>query len=127
KYYPTDVMENGRDILFFWDARMMIMGLYRTGQVPFHTIFLHGMIMASDGQKMSKSRGNVVAPDYLFGKYGGDAIRLWYFTDALPGQNTPIREEKLQGNRKFVNKIWNASRYVMMQLQELAPEKLEEV
>lgn len=119
KYYPTDVMETMRDILFFWVARMMMLGIYRTGKTPFHTVYLHGMILAPDGQKMSKSKGNSIAPDILFSKYGADALRLWYFTDCLPGQSTPIREEKLQGNRKFVNKIWNASRYVMMQVGDL--------
>lgn len=119
KYYPTDVMETMRDILFFWVARMMMMGLYRTGKTPFHSVYLHGMILAEDGTKMSKSRGNGVWPDDIFSRYGADAARMWYYLDTLPGQNTPVRHEKLKGNRNFVNKIWNASRYVMLQLSEL--------
>lgn len=120
KYYPTDVMETARDILFFWVARMMMMGLYRTGKTPFHTVYLHGMILAPDGQKMSKSRRNTVQPDELFSEFGADSVRLWYFTDTLPGQNTPVRYEKLKGNRNFINKIWNASRYVMMQIEDMS-------
>jgi len=117
KYYPGDVMETMRDIIFFWVARMMMMGLYRTGKTPFHTVYLHGMILAADGTKMSKSKGNGVWPDEVFKQYGADAVRLWYYSDTLPGQNTPVRHEKLKGNRNFVNKIWNASRYILMNLE----------
>lgn len=127
KYYPTDVLETMRDILFFWVARMMMMGLYRTGKTPFHTVYLHGMICAPDGTKMSKSRGNNVQPDEVFAQYGADAIRLWYYTDTLPGQNTPVRHEKLKGNRNLVNKIWNASRYVLLQTMSLDPEERENI
>lgn len=127
KYYPTDVMETGRDILFFWVARMMMLGIYRTGETPFHTVFLHGMILAPDGKKMSKARGNGVEPTEVFDKYGADALRLWYFSDTLPGKNTPIRYEKLQGNRNLVNKIWNASRYIMMQTQDLDKDAVVEL
>ena len=127
KYYPTDVMETMRDILFFWVARMMMMCIYRTGTTPFHTVYLHGMILAEDGTKMSKSRGNGVWPDEVFGMYGADAVRLWYFSDTLPGQNTPVRHEKLKGNRNLVNKIWNASRYVMMQVEEMSSDEKEKI
>lgn len=127
KYYPTDVMETARDILFFWVARMIMMGHYRTGKSPFHTVYLHGMILAPDGQKMSKSRGNTVQPDTLFDEYGADAVRLWYYTDTLPGQNTPVRYEKLKGNRNFINKIWNASRYVMLQVKDLSTAERKEI
>ncbi len=97
---------------------MIMFGLYRTGKVPFHTVFLHGMIMAEDGSKMSKSKGNGVEPDVVFNKYGADALRLWYYTNALPGSNTPLLEDKIKGNRFFVNKIWNASRFVLTNLEE---------
>ncbi len=127
KYYPTDVMETMYDILFWWVARMMMLGIYRTGKSPFHTVYLHGMILAPNGQKMSKSKGNLVAPDELFARFGADSVRLWYFTDSLPAQATPVREEKLKGNRNFVNKIWNASRYVMMQLGDLDKSQIEEL
>lgn len=118
KYYPTDVMETMYDILFWWVARMMMLGKYMTGKTPFHTVYLHGMVMASDGQKMSKSKGNGVTPVEMINKYGADALRLWYFSDSLPGTNTPLREEKIKGNRNFVNKIWNASRFVLMNIED---------
>ena len=118
KYYPTDTMVHGRDILFWWSARMLMLGLYRTGKVPFNTIFLHGLINAPDGSKMSKSKGNTVSPIDLFDKYGVDSLRLWYYSDALPGSNAPLREEKIKGNRFFINKIWNASRFVLMNIDD---------
>ncbi|HRI05603.1 MAG TPA: valine--tRNA ligase [Candidatus Dojkabacteria bacterium] len=118
KYFPTDVMVHARDILFWWSARMMMLSLYRTGKTPFHTVFLHGIINAPDGTKMSKSRGNTVSPVELFDKYGVDSLRLWYYSDALPGANAPLREEKIKGNRNFVNKIWNASRFVLMNIDD---------
>lgn len=118
KYYPTQMMVHARDILFWWSARMIMMGIYRTGQVPFPTVFLTGMILAADGSKMSKSKGNGIEPDEVFTKYGADALRLWYYSDALPGSNAPLREEKIKGNRNFVNKIWNASRFILMNIEE---------
>ncbi len=118
KYYPTQMMIHARDILFWWSARMLMMGIYRTGEVPFNTIFLTGMILASDGSKMSKSKGSGIEPQEVFDKYGADSLRLWYYSDALPGSNAPIREEKIKGNRNFVNKIWNASRFIMMNIQD---------
>ena len=118
KFFPTQVMETARDILFWWVARMMMLGIYITGETPFNTVFLHGMILASDGSKMSKSKGNSVEPKDILEKYGADALRLWYFSDSLPGSNTPVREEKIKGNRNFVNKIWNASRFIMMNIQD---------
>jgi valyl-tRNA synthetase len=118
KYYPTQLMIHARDILFWWSARMIMMGLYRTDQVPFPQVFLTGMILAEDGSKMSKSKGNGVEPDYIFNKYGADALRLWYYSDALPGSNAPLREEKIKGNRNFVNKIWNASRFIIMNIDD---------
>jgi valyl-tRNA synthetase len=118
KYYPTQLMIHARDILFWWSARMIMMGLYRTNQVPFPQVFLTGMILAEDGSKMSKSKGNGVEPKEVFDKYGADALRLWYYSDALPGSNAPLREEKIKGNRNFVNKVWNASRFIIMNIDE---------
>jgi valyl-tRNA synthetase len=118
KYYPTQLMIHARDILFWWSARMIMMGLYRTNQVPYPQIFLTGMILAEDGSKMSKSKGNGVEPTEVFDRYGADALRLWYYSDALPGSNAPLREEKIKGNRNFVNKIWNASRFIVMNIDE---------
>ncbi len=119
KYYPTQMMIHARDILFWWSARMVMMGLYKTEQLPFPDIFLTGMILAPDGSKMSKSKGNSVEPREIFEKYGADALRLWYYSDALPGANAPVREEKIRGNRNFVNKVWNASRFVIMNMEDL--------
>jgi len=124
KYYPTQVMETARDILFWWVARMMMMGIYRTGKTPFSTVFLHGLILAADGSKMSKSKGNGVEPAEMISKYGADALRLWYYSDALPGSNAPVREEKIKGNRNFVNKIWNASRFILMNIEESELENI---
>jgi len=118
KYYPTQLMIHARDILFWWSARMLMMGLYRTKQVPFPAVLLTGMILAEDGSKMSKSKNNGVEPKEVFEKYGADSLRLWYYSDALPGSNAPLREEKIKGNRNFVNKIWNASRFIMMNIDE---------
>jgi valyl-tRNA synthetase len=124
KYYPTQLMIHARDILFWWSARMIMMGLYRTDQAPFPQVFLTGMILAEDGSKMSKSKGNGVEPDYIFNKYGADALRLWYYSDALPGSNAPLREEKIKGNRNFVNKIWNASRFIIMNIDDSEIEEI---
>jgi len=125
KYYPTQMMIHARDILFLWTARMIMFGLYRTGQVPYSTALLTGMILAPDGRKMSKSKGNTIAPDDVFQKYGADALRLWYYSDALPGSNAPLREEKIKGNRNFVNKIWNASRFILMNIEDEEIEKIQ--
>ncbi len=124
KYYPTQMMIHARDILFWWSARMLMMGLYRTKQVPFPIIFLTGMILASDGSKMSKSKNNGVEPKEVFDKYGADSLRLWYYTNALPGSNAPLREEKIKGNRNFVNKIWNASRFIVININDSEVSKI---
>ncbi len=126
KFYPTQMMIHARDILFWWSARMLMLGIYRTGEVPFSTIFLTGMILASDGSKMSKSKGNGIEPQEVFDKYGADALRLWYYSDALPGSNAPIREEKIKGNRNFVNKIWNASRFILMNIEDSEIKEVSE-
>lgn len=124
KYYPTQMMIHARDILFWWSARMIMMGLYRTDKVPFSKVFLTGMILASDGSKMSKSKGNGIEPKEVFEKYGADALRLWYYSDALPGSNAPLREEKIKGNRNFVNKVWNASRFILMNIDDSELERI---
>lgn len=126
KYYPTQVMIHARDILFWWSARMIMFGLYNTGNTPFSTIFLTGLILASDGSKMSKSKENGIEPSEVFEKYGADSLRLWYYSDALPGSNAPIREEKIRGNRNFVNKIWNASRFILMNIDDSEIKEIKE-
>jgi len=110
-FYPNQVLETGRDILFFWVARMIMMGIELTGQVPFKDIYLHGMVRAADGKKMSKSTGNGIDPLDMIEKYGTDALRLSLTTGATPGQDIKFGEEKINAQRNFVNKLWNASRF----------------
>ena len=124
KYYPTQMMIHGRDILFWWTARMLMFGLYRTDKVPYSLALLTGIILAPDGSKMSKSKGNGIEPSEVFDKYGADALRLWYYIDALPGSNSPLREEKIKGNRNFVTKIWNASRFILMNINDSEVEAI---
>ncbi len=112
-FYPTAVMETGYDILFFWVARMIMMGLENTGNVPFRTVFLHGMVRDGAGAKMSKTRGNVLDPLELIDKYGTDALRFALTTGTAPGNDLRLTEAKLESARNFANKVWNAARFVM--------------
>lgn len=113
-FYPTALMETGYDILFFWVARMVMLGIYRTGKVPFRTVYLHGLVRDKDRQKMSKSKGNVIDPLGVAELYGTDAVRMALTVGNLPGNDIIISEEKIRGHRNFANKIWNASRFVLM-------------
>ncbi len=122
KFYPTDVMETGWDILFFWVARMVMLGLYRTQEIPFKTIYLHGLVRDKDRQKMSKSKGNVIDPLGVAETYGTDAVRMALVIGNLPGNDIIISEEKIKGYRNFANKIWNATRFVLMHAQ-VQPQK----
>ncbi|MCD5397170.1 MAG: class I tRNA ligase family protein [Candidatus Pacebacteria bacterium] len=117
KFYPTDVMETGPDILFFWVARMVMLGLYVTGKVPFKHIYLHGLIRDKDKQKMSKSKGNIIDPLGIIDLYGSDALRMALVIGNTPGKDSVISEEKIRAYRNFANKIWNASRFVLQQTQ----------
>jgi len=112
KFYPLDIMETGYDILFFWVARMMMLGLYITKKVPFKTVYLHGIVKDSRGQKMSKSKGNVINPLETVEKYGADALRMSLIQGAGAGNDQNYSEEKIKGMRNFANKIWNATRFV---------------
>jgi valyl-tRNA synthetase len=112
RYYPTTVMETGHDILFFWVARMIVMGLECTGQAPFRDVFLHGMVRV-DGEKMSKVRGNVQDPLDIIARYGTDALRLGLVMGTTPGKDVTISESKFDFQRDFVNKMWNIGRFVM--------------
>lgn len=115
KFYPTDVLLTGHDIIFFWVARMMMFGLYAMdGQAPFHTIALTGLVRDERGKKMSKSFGNVVDPLDWMDKYGSDALRFTLARGANPGTDVPIGEDWVQGARNFTNKIWNATRFALM-------------
>jgi len=113
-FYPTDVMETGYDILFFWVARMIMLGLYRTGKVPFKTVYLHGLVRDKDRQKMSKSKGNVIDPLGVAEQYGTDAVRMALTIGNIPGQDVVITEEKIRGYRNFANKLWNIHRFIAM-------------
>lgn len=116
-FYPTSVMETGYDIIFFWVARMIMMGLTDTGDIPFHTIYLHGMIRDEKGDKMSKVRGNVLNPIEMMEKYGTDALRFALSTGTSPGNDLKLSTSKLEASRNFANKLWNATRYVVRSLE----------
>jgi valyl-tRNA synthetase len=115
EFYPTSVMETGYDILFFWVARMIMLGLYTTGKVPFETVYLHGLVRDKDKQKMSKSKGNVVDPLGIVEQYGADALRMALIVGNSPGQDVTFSEEKVKGYRNFSNKLWNIARFVLSQ------------
>jgi valyl-tRNA synthetase len=119
-FYPTTVMETGYDILFFWVARMIMMGLYNTGDVPFRHVYLHGLLRDRDGRKMTKSLGNVVDPVEAAAKYGTDALRFVLATGGGPGNDMRISDERLEGGRNFANKVWNAARFVITSLGDEA-------
>jgi valyl-tRNA synthetase len=113
-FYPTSVLDTLWDILFFWVGRMMMMGLYLTGNVPFTTIHLHARVVDKFGQKMSKSKGNVVNPIELSGKFGVDALRMALVFGTAPASDISISEEKVRGMRNFINKLWNAGRFIQL-------------
>jgi valyl-tRNA synthetase len=114
-FYPTSVMETGYDILFFWVARMIFQGIENTGQPPFHTVYLHGLVRDENGQKMSKSKGNVVDPLEMVDKYGSDALRIALITNASPGNDQKLSEQRIEQSGHFANKLWNATRFVLAQ------------
>ena len=116
-FYPTAVLETGYDILFFWVARMIMLGIENTGQVPFRTVFLHGLIRDATGAKMSKTRGNTLDPLELCDKYGTDALRFALTTGTAPGNDLRFGENRLEAARNFANKVWNASRFVISGLE----------
>ena len=125
RYYPTSVMITGLDIIFFWVARMMMLGLKFTGQVPFKTVYITSLVRDEHGKKMSKSRGNVVNPLQVMDEIGADAFRFTLAALASPGMDISLSEGRLRGYRQFVNKIWNASRFVLMNLPESLRERPE--
>lgn len=114
KYYPTDVLLTGFDIIFFWVARMMMMGLHFMKDVPFRTVYIHALVRDAKGQKMSKSKGNVLDPLELTQKYGADALRFTLISMAAQGRDIRLSEERLEGYRNFATKLWNATRYCEM-------------
>ncbi|HYP40235.1 MAG TPA: valine--tRNA ligase [Chloroflexia bacterium] len=114
-FYPTSVMETGYDILFFWVARMIFQGIENTGQPPFHTVYLHGLVRDEKGQKMGKSKGNVVDPLKMADKYGSDALRIALMTNSSPGNDQKFSEQRIEQSGHFANKLWNATRFVLAQ------------
>ena len=121
-FYPGSVMETGYDILFFWVARMIMMGLEDTGEIPFHTVYLHGLIRDESGEKMSKLRGNVINPAEAIGEYGVDALRFALTTGTSPGNDINVGQSKLESSRNFVNKLWNATRFILQGMDGAGPE-----
>ena len=112
-FYPTSVMETGYDILFFWVARMIMMGMWNMGDVPFRTVYLHGLVRDEHGQKMSKTRGNVRDPLDAIDRYGTDALRFALTTGTTPGNDTRFSDDRLEAARNFANKLWNVGRFVI--------------
>lgn len=125
RYYPTGALMTGYDIIFFWVARMVFMGLKFTGRVPFSDVVLHGLIRAADGRKMSKSLGNGVDPLDVINQYGADALRFTIATGTSPGNDQRFQWERVESSRNFINKIWNASRYVLMNIGDRQPAPIE--
>lgn len=116
RFYPNAMLHTGFDIIYFWVARMMQMGLHFMGDVPFREVAIHGLVRDAEGRKMSKSYGNVVDPLEMAGRYGADALRFAMVRAASPGHDVPLAEEWVQGGRNFVNKLWNAARFVALNL-----------
>ena len=125
RYYPTNFMSTGYDILFFWVYRMMFQGEQFTGQNPFKDCYMHGLIRAKDGRKMSKSLGNGVEPIEMVEKYGADALRFYLTTSSAPGLDLRFDEEKLSATWNFINKIWNASRFTLMNIEDIKEINLD--
>ena len=114
RFYPTSVLVTGFDIIFFWVARMMMMGIQFMGEVPFRDVYIHALVRDEQGQKMSKSKGNVIDPLELIDRYGADALRFTLVALSAMGRDIKLSEERVEGYRNFANKIWNAARFVLM-------------
>jgi valyl-tRNA synthetase len=117
RFYPTTVMETGYDIIFFWVARMIFQGLSMMGEVPFRVVYLHGMVRDERGQKMSKTKGNVLDPLDLTDRYGTDALRFTLVTMGSPGNDLNLSVDRIEGNRNFANKLWNVARFVLANVE----------
>jgi valyl-tRNA synthetase len=120
-FYPTACLVTGFDILFFWVARMMMMGLHFMGEVPFREVYIHALVRDAQGQKMSKSKGNVIDPLTVIDQYGTDAFRFTLAAFAAQGRDIKLAEERIAGYRNFANKVWNASRFTLMNLEGFEP------
>ena len=126
KYYPTDYLCTGFDLIFFWVSRMIMMSLYATGEVPFKTVYMHGMVVDKFGKKMSKSKGNGTDPLEAIDKFGVDAIRYWVATAPI-GTNLPYNEDEVKRGSKLLTKLWNAAKYVLMNLEDFDPKTAKQV
>ncbi len=124
-FYPTDVLVTGYDIIFFWVIRMVFSGIEQTGKVPFHTVLIHGLVRDSQGRKMSKSLGNGIDPLEVIEKYGADALRMTLLTGNAPGNDMRFYWERVENSRNFANKIWNASRFIMMNMEKAPNARAE--
>ena len=125
-FYPTDVLVTGYDIIFFWVIRMVFSGLEQTGKTPFHHVWIHGLVRDSQGRKMSKSLGNGIDPLEIIDQYGADALRLTLMTGNAPGNDMRFYMERVEASRNFANKVWNASRFIMMNLEKAeVPAKID--
>jgi valyl-tRNA synthetase len=122
-FYPTSYMETGYDILFFWVARMIMGGLEFTGKIPFHTVYLHGLIRDENGRKMSKSYGNVIDPLGVMDELGTDALRFTLLVGSTPGNDMNLSLKKVEANRNFANKVWNAGRFVISAIEEAGSQE----
>ncbi|RJR48301.1 MAG: valine--tRNA ligase [Deltaproteobacteria bacterium] len=125
-FYPTTVLVTAFDILFFWVARMMMMGIHFMGEVPFHEVYIHALVRDPEGQKMSKSKGNVIDPLDLMAAYGTDAFRFSLAAFAAMGRDIRLSEERISGYRNFANKVWNACRFTLMNLEDYNPAAASE-
>ncbi len=124
-FYPTDVLVTGYDIIFFWVIRMVFSGIEQTGKLPFHTVLMHGLVRDSEGRKMSKSLGNGIDPLEVIEKYGADALRMTLITGNAPGNDMRFYWERVEASRNFANKVWNASRFIMMNIEKAPDAKAE--
>jgi valyl-tRNA synthetase len=122
KFYPTSVLVTGFDILFFWVARMMMMGSHFLHEVPFHDVYVHALVRDEEGKKMSKSTGNVIDPMDIIGKYGTDALRFTLAAFAAQGRDIKLSEKRIEGYRHFINKLWNAARFSLMHINKPYPQ-----
>lgn len=125
-FYPTSVLVTGRDIIFFWVARMIFSGIEQTGEVPFREVNIHGLVLDGQGRKMSKSLGNGIDPIEVIEKFGADTLRFSLITGVTPGNDVRFNWEKVENTRNFANKIWNASRFVLMNMEGYEPAELDE-
>lgn len=126
-FYPTDVMETAGEIIFFWVSRMIMLGLYVTGKIPFKKVYLHGLVLDAKGRKMSKSKGNVIDPLVLTNKFGTDAFRMGIVIGNTPGTSLALAEDKIKAYKHFANKLWNIARFVLSSTESFSFEKAQEI